>query len=120
MDYSSIPDFLAEQRDAAPSELQSQFMTFEDHWERKLWHQLTEDLVQYFEHPGSGPQRISVYKNFVVSFADKINQLQLVTLGLSAATQCKGVCLACQFNPQISSFRPLIPKYIYTYMVRRS
>ncbi len=90
MDIDQIPDFLAEQRDAAPEELQQHFMSFEDFWERKLWHQLTDVLVQYFNHAASGPQRIAIYKRFVLSFADKINQLQLVTLGLSAATQCRG------------------------------
>ena len=90
MDLDTIPNFLAEQRDAASPELQHHFMSFEDFWERRLWHQLTDVLVEYFEHPESAPQRIPVYKTFVSSFADKINQLQLVTLGLSAATQCRG------------------------------
>lgn len=90
MNADQIPDFLAEQRDGAPAELQNHFMSFEDFWERKLWHQLTGMLVEYFNHPSSGPQRIPVYKSFVLSFADKINQLQLVTIGLSAATQYGG------------------------------
>lgn len=90
MDLDTIPTFLAEQRDAAPPELQHQFLSFEDFWERRLWHQLTEILVEFFNHPDSSPQRIPVYKTFVLSFAEKINQLQLVTIGLSAATQCRG------------------------------
>ncbi|KAI9790840.1 MAG: 26S proteasome regulatory subunit [Piccolia ochrophora] len=89
MDIDTIPNFLAEQRDAAPPDLQHHFISFEDFWERKLWHQLTDVLVEYFEHPESSPQRIPLYKTFVSSFADKINQLKLVTLGLSAASQCK-------------------------------
>lgn len=90
MDVDTIPDFLADQRDAAPADLQQFFLSFEDQWERKLWHQLTDSLVEYFNHPDSAPQRLSIYKSFVLSFAEKINQLKLVTLALSASTQCKG------------------------------
>jgi 26S proteasome regulatory subunit N9 len=85
-----VPDFLAEQRDAAAAELQHLFISFEDFWERKLWHQLTDSLIEFFNHPGSAPQRLAFYKNFILTFADKINQLKLVTLALKAATQCKG------------------------------
>ncbi|KAH0544005.1 hypothetical protein FGG08_001772 [Glutinoglossum americanum] len=89
MDFDTIPNFLAEQRDAAPADLQHLVMSFEDFWERRLWHQLTDVLVEYFSHNESAPQRISLYKTFVLSFSEKINQLKLVKLGLIAATQCK-------------------------------
>lgn len=85
-----ISDFLSEQRDAAPVELQPLFISFEDYWERKLWHQLTDSLIDFFNHPESSSQRLPFYKTFILTFADKINQLKLVTLALSAATQCKG------------------------------
>ena len=90
MSIDTIPDFLAEQRENAPPDLQEHFLSFEDFWERRLWHQITDVLIDCFNHPDSGPQRIPLYKTFVSSFADKINQLKLVTLGLSAATQCRG------------------------------
>ncbi|KFY26131.1 hypothetical protein V491_01450 [Pseudogymnoascus sp. VKM F-3775] len=89
MNIDTIPDFLAEQRDAAPAELQHLFISFEDYWERKLWHQLTDALVEFFNSPESGPQRLAFYKTFILTFADKINQLRLVTLALNAASQCK-------------------------------
>ncbi|KAI9788625.1 MAG: 26S proteasome regulatory subunit [Peltula sp. TS41687] len=89
MDLDTIPNFLAEQRDAAPQELQHHFLSMEDFWERRLWHELTHVLVEYFKHPASGPQRIPVYNTFVASFAEKINQLELVTIGLEAAKQCR-------------------------------
>ena len=87
----TIPDFLTDQRDAAPPDLQHLFITFEDYWERKLWHQLTDALIEFFNHKESEPQRLSFYKTFILTFADKINQLKLVTLALSAAAQCKGI-----------------------------
>lgn len=88
MNVDTIPDFLAEQRDEAPEELQHLVLDFENFWERKLWHQLTNSLVEFFSHPGSAPQRLPFYKVFVSKFADKINQLKLVDLALKAATEC--------------------------------
>lgn len=89
MNVDTIPDFLADQRDAAPEELQPLVLEFETLWERKLWHQLTNQLIEFFNHPGSAPQRLQFYKVFVLKFADKINQLKLVDLALKAATQCR-------------------------------
>ncbi|KAK8091657.1 Bcrpn9 [Apiospora hydei] len=89
MNVDTIADFLAEQRDEAPEELQGLIIQFEDCWERKLWHQLTDALIEFFNHPGSAKQRLPFYKVFILKFADKINQLKLVDLGLKAATQCR-------------------------------
>ncbi|CZR57522.1 related to 26S proteasome regulatory particle chain RPN9 [Phialocephala subalpina] len=88
MNVDTIPDFLAEQSEAAHEDLQGLFLSFEDLWERKLWHQLTDALVEFFNHKESAKQRLDFYRKFILTFADKINQLKLVTLGLSAAGQC--------------------------------
>lgn len=90
MASETISDFLVEQRDRATEELQPLILEFETYWERKLWHQLTESLVQFFSNPKSAPQRLAFYRIFVLKFADKINQLKLVELALQAATQCQG------------------------------
>ncbi|KAI0389012.1 hypothetical protein F5Y17DRAFT_158748 [Xylariaceae sp. FL0594] len=89
MNVDTIADFLAEQRDQAPEDLQGTIIQFEDYWERKLWHQLTDLLIEFFANPESEPQRLQFYKVFISKFADKINQLKLVDLGLKAATQCR-------------------------------
>lgn len=91
MNVDTIPDFLGESRDSAPADLQHLFITFEDLWERKLWHQLTDALIEFFGHKESAHQRLPFYKTFILTFADKINQLKLVTLALSAASQCRGM-----------------------------
>ncbi|KAL1988388.1 hypothetical protein VTN96DRAFT_10071 [Rasamsonia emersonii] len=88
MEADKIPDFLAEQRDQAPPEAQGLFLNFEDYWERKLWHQLTDALIDFFRMPESAPQRLPIFKSFILSFADRINQLKFVSLGLMASTQC--------------------------------
>jgi 26S proteasome regulatory subunit N9 len=90
MDASKIPDFLAEQQAQGTPETQTYFLTFEDFWERKLWHQLTDSLVDFFRMKESAPQRLAVFKAFVLSFADRINQLKFVALGLMASTECPG------------------------------
>ncbi|KAH8653321.1 hypothetical protein BX600DRAFT_74945 [Xylariales sp. PMI_506] len=89
MNVDTIADFLADQRDEAPEELQGLIIQFENFWERKLWHQLTDALVEFFEHPASAKQRLQFYKVFILKFADKINQLKLVDLGLKAAATCR-------------------------------
>lgn len=91
MDLDAIPNFLAEQRDEAPADVQHVYLTFEDLWERKLWHELTNTLVDFFQSPESAPQRLAIYNTFILSFADKINQLKLVSLGLQASSQCQGM-----------------------------
>jgi 26S proteasome regulatory subunit N9 len=90
MDPETIPNFLAEQRENAAEDLQEYFLSFEDFWERKLWHELTDRLVDFFNDAASGPQRIPLFDVFIKSFADKINQLKLVALGLRAAHEYQG------------------------------
>jgi 26S proteasome regulatory subunit N9 len=90
MEADKISDFLADQRDQASGDAQALFLNFEDFWERKLWHQLTDALVEFFRLPESAPQRLPIFKSFILSFADRINQLKFVSLGLMASTQCSG------------------------------
>ena len=90
MDPEVVQQFLDQQREQAPEDLQQDFLNIEDYWDRKLWHQLTGLLVDYFNNPASSSQRLPLFKHFVLSFSDKINQLRFVALGLAAATQCEG------------------------------
>ncbi|KAF2758259.1 hypothetical protein EJ05DRAFT_465295 [Pseudovirgaria hyperparasitica] len=89
MEVDRISDFLGDQREQAPEDLQPYFLEFEDKWEKKLWHELTEELIKFFNQPDSAPQRLALYDTFIKSFAGKVNQLKLVTLGLKAASQIK-------------------------------
>lgn len=91
-DPEVISNFLADQRDEAPADVQHLYLTFEDLWERKLWHQLTDQLLEFFSTPESKTQRLPLYNTFIISFADKINQLKLVKLALVASEQCQGMC----------------------------
>jgi len=89
MDPEIVQKSLDEQRENAPEELQQSFLNIEDYWDRKLWHQLTDVLVEYFDNPQSTSQRLPLYRHFILSFSEKINQLRFVTLGLLAARQCQ-------------------------------
>lgn len=100
-DPETISNFLSEQREAAPEDLQQSFLTIEDFWDRKLWHQLTGVLVDYFHNPDSASQRLPLFRHFILSFSEKINQLKFVYLGLLAATQCAGnVSTSTSEHPQ--------------------
>ncbi|KAF7732299.1 26S proteasome regulatory subunit [Apophysomyces ossiformis] len=85
-----IPQFLYEERQKAPEHLQRYFTTFVDLHERKLWHQLTKEVVDFFKDSESGPFRLPIFQQFVAKWEDKINTLSLVTIALSAAKQFKG------------------------------
>ena len=90
LDTEKVHDFLRQRREDCHEEAISWFLQFEDYWERKLWHELTDALLEFFELEDSAPQRIPLFEIFIRSFAEKINQLKLVNLGLIAAEQCKG------------------------------
>ena len=94
MENQKISDFLADQLQQAPEQCQASFLSFEEYWERKLWHQLTNALIDFFRLPESAPQRLPLFKTFVLSFADKINQLNFVSLGLMASTECAGMFIS--------------------------
>lgn len=89
MSADETAEFLSTMRERAPEDLQGLILQFEDYWERKLWHQLTDAMIEFFNRPSSAPARLVFYKTFVLKFADKINQLKLVDLALKAASQCK-------------------------------
>lgn len=91
MDPEVILNCLSEQRDAVHEDLQAIYLIIEDHWDRKLWHQLTDVLLEYFNSSASASQRLPLFQNFIISFAEKINQLKFVSLGLLTATQCSGL-----------------------------
>lgn len=86
-----IAQRLADLRDEASEDLQHYFLTFEDYWERKLWHELTDILQEFYLKPESASQRIPLFVNFVTTFAEKLSQLRLVEIGLNAALQLKGI-----------------------------
>jgi 26S proteasome regulatory subunit N9 len=83
-------EWLESQRDEVVDELAHYYLEFEEYFERKLWHELTDNLLRYYDEPASKPTRLSLYNNFIKTFGDKISKLKLVSLGLIAANECEG------------------------------
>ncbi|KAK9247218.1 hypothetical protein V1506DRAFT_470840 [Lipomyces tetrasporus] len=92
-----IPTILSVLRTEAPPDIAGEFYTMEDLWERRLWHQLTDVLVEFFKNPESAPLRTRVYTQFVGTFDSKINQLKLVTLGLATSATFQDKSEALEF-----------------------
>lgn len=90
MANEQVSNFLGDLRDEVDDSLAHAVISFEDNWERKLWHELTEILLEFYADPKSAKQRLQVYDKFVKTFADKINQLKLVKIALGAASQIPG------------------------------
>ncbi|KAK9447064.1 uncharacterized protein V1518DRAFT_422121 [Limtongia smithiae] len=111
-----VPTVLATLREESPAELVAELYTMEDLWERRLWHQLTDVLLSYFANPLSVPLRMRVFTRFVGTFEAKINQLKLVSLGLSAAETCEDKTEVLAFMTALAEKvhgTPASPAYVY-------
>lgn len=82
-----VPKYLQGQLENAPESLQGYFLQFEEYWERKLWKQLTDLLVEFYALPESKPYRMPLYNSFTSTFSKHIRQLQLVNFGIAAANE---------------------------------
>ncbi|WBW73280.1 19S proteasome regulatory subunit Rpn9 [Schizosaccharomyces osmophilus] len=84
----SMSNFLQDQAARAPEQFQEYYFVMEDLYERKLWKQLTDKLIQFFETPETIPLRLDLYTNFVSAFRSDINQLKAVYIALKAFESC--------------------------------
>ncbi|KAG8215483.1 hypothetical protein J3R82DRAFT_9114 [Butyriboletus roseoflavus] len=86
-DFSAPPpklvldEFIAKALTSTPPDLHPFFEAFNSLYTRKLWHQLTLKLFEFFDHPLSKPCRVVVFQQFVRDFEPKLNQQKLVELG---------------------------------------
>ncbi|CAO3654101.1 unnamed protein product [Mucor fragilis] len=96
-----VPKFLNEERQKTPTQLQQYYTTFEDLYERKLWHQLTTKILEFFKEPESAPYQISLFQNFVAEWEDKTNKLSLVSIALQAAKQFSDLNESVSFLDEI-------------------
>lgn len=79
IDTETVLTTLREQVEEKDADLAAYFYTLEDYNERKLWYQLCEVLKRnIYSNPNSKDIRLKLYDNFISTFKDKINQLQLV------------------------------------------
>ncbi|OAX34906.1 hypothetical protein K503DRAFT_411159 [Rhizopogon vinicolor AM-OR11-026] len=83
----NLDEFIATALSATPAELHPFFQSFSDLHTRKLWHQLTLKLYEFFDHPLSRPYRVDVFERFVRDFESKLNQLKLVEMGTKVSKE---------------------------------
>ncbi|KIJ64357.1 hypothetical protein HYDPIDRAFT_90849 [Hydnomerulius pinastri MD-312] len=76
-----LDEFIAKALSSTPMELHPFFEAFNNLYTRKLWHQLTLKLFEFFDHPLSKPFRVDVFQHFVRDFESKMNQQRLVEMG---------------------------------------
>ena len=95
---------LVQAREQAAEEFIGPLLEVEDLWERKLWHQLTELLLNIFTNQAAKSIRLGLYRDFVLGFRDKINPFHLVKLGLIARQECASVPDALELMQNLAKF----------------
>lgn len=79
VDTENVLVNLREEIEVKDAELAACFYTLEDLYERKLWYQLSQVLHDsVYKNTNSRTIRLKLFDNFILTFGDKINQLQLV------------------------------------------
>ncbi|KAI5119270.1 hypothetical protein M0805_007272 [Coniferiporia weirii] len=78
----NVDEYLTTALSVSPHELHPFFESFRTLHERKLWHQLTLKLFDFFRHDLSRPYRVDVFERFVRDFEERLNQLRLVEMGV--------------------------------------
>ncbi|KII84146.1 hypothetical protein PLICRDRAFT_147432 [Plicaturopsis crispa FD-325 SS-3] len=82
-----LDEFLGTALSATPADLHPFFESFRTLHTRRLWHQLTLKLFEFFDHPQSKPYRVDVFERFVRDFESKLNQLRLVEMGVKVSKE---------------------------------
>jgi 26S proteasome regulatory subunit N9 len=44
-------------------------------------------LIEFFDHPSSGPYQVDIYDRFVRDFETRLNQLRLVEMGVKVSRE---------------------------------
>ena len=63
-------------------------------WHLRLWHQLTNKLLEFFDFPLSRLYRVDVFNKFVRDFESKLNQLRLVEMGVKVSKEIDSAHIA--------------------------
>ncbi|KAJ3508853.1 hypothetical protein NLJ89_g5527 [Agrocybe chaxingu] len=98
-----LDEFIGTALSATPAELHPLFESFRTLYTRKLWHQLTKKLFEFFNHPLSHPYRVEVFERFVRDFEGKINQLRLAEMGVIVAKDIDNPQVHLTFLTSLSS-----------------
>jgi len=77
-----VSKYLTTKQSSSDPELAVQWGKLESFYNKKLWHQLTIELLQFVKHPSlqTGNELVQLYENFIADFENKINLLSLTEL----------------------------------------
>ena len=70
-----MPDvnkFLTEMKSSSNADLASKWAKVEEHYNKKLWHQLTVQLQSIIKEPSMQDNLIPMYKEFIVAFIPNV------------------------------------------------
>lgn len=76
-------------RSEANEDLAILYYTLEDLYERKLWHQLSDSLDEFYYNPETKGVRLTLFNNFISFFYKKLNQLKYVEFALLSIEEIK-------------------------------
>ncbi|KAF8512952.1 hypothetical protein BU17DRAFT_77321 [Hysterangium stoloniferum] len=82
-----VDEYLTTIVSTVPPDLHPLLESFKTLHHRKLWHQLTQTVSRFVDHPLSKPYRVDVFDKFVRDFEPKMNQLTLVQLGAKVSKE---------------------------------
>nr|CAG4641685.1 EOG090X05V9 [Eurycercus lamellatus] len=78
-----VPKYLnSKQSSTVDQDLAAEWAKLESLYNKKLWHQLTIELLDFVKHPSlqSNNELVQLYENFVADFENKINLLSLTEI----------------------------------------
>jgi len=86
-----VAGYLSEQQRKSTGDLAQDWSTFEELYNKKLWHQLTLKLTQFVKGPAAsqGDALYKMYVNFISDFDHRINPLALMEIVLVISKQMK-------------------------------
>lgn len=89
-------------RASSDYELLPLFLTLQDQWSNKLWHEMTDTLFALFKNPLSAPIQIALFERFVSKVEDNINPLAYITLAIAASNNFSTTEEAVEFVEKLA------------------
>nr|CAG4651813.1 EOG090X05V9 [Triops cancriformis] len=77
-----VPKFLAVKQASSNKDIAAQWSKLETLYNKKLWHQLTVEVLEFVCTPAfsTGSELVELYENFLADFENKINPLSLIEI----------------------------------------
>lgn len=89
-------------RASSDYELLPLFLTLQDQWSNKLWHEMTDTLFALFKNPLSAPIQIALFERFVSKVEENINPLAYITLAIAASNNFSTTEEAVEFVEKLA------------------